>query len=254
MKLLKHIGLTVMVCSVVACTSTVGNNFVKADGTLKNSEIDWPSLEDASLPEGIFPNMANLAKIGPGVTKKDLYYLIERPHFSEMNSAKEWNYIMKFRQEDRSVKVCQYKVLFDDDMVAQSFYWLPEDCLNEKFSLSADALFPFDLGGVEDIKPAGKAKLDKLAARLVKEGNKAKVHLVGHTDYLGSNAYNQALSEERADSVGIYLASQGVDADNITAEGRGESEPVKQCEKGSGREALIDCLEPNRRVTVEINR
>ncbi len=254
MKLLRYLGLSLLAGSLLACTSTVGNNTVTANGKPGGNTIDWPEMSEATMPGGVFPNLKNLHTIGSGVTKKDLYYLIGRPHFSETHGAKEWNYIMKFRQQDRSVKVCQYKVFFDDNMRAQSFFWLPQDCLNEKFDLSADALFPFNRGGVADIKPLGKAKLDKLAARLVKEGNKAKLLLIGHTDFVGSDAYNQKLSLLRATSVGRYLVSRGVSASNINVEGRGESEPVVQCPTNTSKTVLVECLAPNRRVSVEITR
>ncbi len=252
MNTIKIIGLCGVALALNACTYTITDT-VRRDGT-PTGEVYFPDMDDATQPEGIFPNLENLDKIGPGVTKKDLYYLIERPHFHEANGAKEWDYIMKFRMADRSVKICQYKVLFDKDNIAQSFYWKPADCLRQKFDLSADALFPFDRGGVGDIKPAGKVKLDQLAAYLVEIGNKSNVHLIGHTDYIGSDSYNQALSEQRANSVREYLVSRGVNAANITAEGRGESEPVKQCDNTGNKQALVHCLAPNRRVSVEINR
>jgi len=77
------------------------------------------------------------------------------------------------------------------------------------------------------------------------------VTVTGHTDRLGSTAYNQKLSERRATMVAKYLASQGVSSDIIAATGRGESVPVVACEGVKGRKALIKCLQPNRRVTVE---
>ncbi len=251
---LKYLNILMLgTLALTACTSTVGNNEISDSGNLTSGQLDWPAIKDATQPEGIFPNMENLHKIGPGLTKNDLYHLIERPHFSEMNGAREWNYIMKFRQEDRSIKVCQYKILFDKNKVARNFYWLPKDCLNEKFDLSADALFPFNKGGITDIKPAGKVKLSQLAARLAKEGNKVKVHLVGYTDYLGNDNYNKELSKQRAISVGRFLISRGVAGSSIIAEGRGEADPVVTCQQ-QNRQQLIKCLAPNRRVTVEIKR
>lgn len=260
MRIVKYIALFVSVLSFVACTSTVGNNVVNDKGELENKTMDWPALDDASLPEGIFPNMQELGNIGKGMTKKEIYNLIERPHFQEMNGAREWNYIMKFRQIDNTVKICQYKILFDDDMLAQNFYWLPNDCLYkekpkvERFNLSADALFVFDKGSEEDIKEAGKMKLDNLAQTLIEEGNKAKVHLVGYTDYKGSEIYNMKLSQQRARSVKAYLIDKGLNADNITIEGKGEANPIKQCAKDLSRQEEIKCLQPNRRVSVTITR
>lgn len=253
MKLLKIATISTVALAVVGCTNTL--NSIDKNGNLENSKYEdlyWPEIKDATQPEGIFPEKEDLYNVGAGVTKKDLYHMFERPHFSEMNGAREWNYIFKFRQLDRSVKVCQYKVLFDKDDVAQNFYWLPQDCLTEKFDLAADALFPFDRGGVKDIKEAGKVKLDELAAYITKLGNKTQLNLVGHTDYLGSDAYNQRLSEQRAKSVASYLVTKGVNGQHISTKGMGETQPIKQCKKTSSSKALKECLQPNRRVSVEI--
>ncbi len=258
MKIMKQMALFALGLSIVACSNTVGNNVVNDKGQLENKTADWPKLDDASRPEGIFPNLNNLNSITKAMTKKELYNLIQEPHFSEMNGADEWNYIMKFRNPDGSVKICQYKVLFDDEELAQSFFWKPSNCLGkavkkkEKFDISADALFPFDKGGVKDIKPEGKAKLDKLADRLLKEVNGVKLHLVGYTDYKGTEDYNMSLSEKRAKSVKAYLVSKGLKAEDITSDWKGESNPVKSCSTKLGKKALIDCLQPNRRVNVEV--
>ncbi len=255
MKLLKLAALTATAFSVMACTNTLNN--INSDGALVNDNYDdlyWPKIDDATQPEGIFPETEDLYNVGAGVTKKDLYYMFERPHFSEMNGAHEWNYIFKFRQADRSVKICQYKVLFDKNEVAQNFYWLPKDCLTQKFDLAADALFPFDRGALKDIKPAGKTRLDELAAYVTKLGNKTKLRLIGHTDYLGNEMYNQRLSQQRAASVAQYLENRGVNGANIMTSGMGESQPVKHCSTDISRKALKACLQPNRRVSVEIIR
>ncbi|MDG6882740.1 Outer membrane protein II [Phocoenobacter uteri] len=253
MKLSKLITLSAVTLSIAACTNTLNN--INRDGVLENPNYDdlhWPEIKDATQPEGIFPNLENLDHIGPGVTKKDLYYMIERPHFSEMHGAHEWNYIMKFRQLDRSVKICQYKVLFDENDVAQNFYWLPKDCLTERFDLAADALFPFDRGSLKDIKEEGKPRLDEVATYVTQFGNKAKLRLIGHTDYLGNEMYNQKLSEKRVASVARYLENKGVNGMNITTIGMGESQPIKHCSTDISRKALKECLQPNRRVSVEI--
>ena len=81
-----------------------------------------------------------------------------------------------------------------------------------------------------------------------------EITIAGHADRLGSDAYNQKLSERRANAVKAYLVSRGVPASKIRAEGRGESEPVTgdDC-KGSRGKALISCLQPDRRVDVSAN-
>ncbi|MEZ5610793.1 MAG: OmpA family protein [Rhodocyclaceae bacterium] len=118
----------------------------------------------------------------------------------------------------------------------------------DKVKLAADALFDFDKAV---LKPEGKAKLDKLAA----EAGALKLEVilaVGHTDRLGSASYNQKLSEKRAAAVKQYLVSKGVEANRVYTEGKGESQPVtKGCNQKS-RKALIDCLQPDRRVEIEV--
>lgn len=125
----------------------------------------------------------------------------------------------------------------------------------ERFDLSADALFKFDRGDLAGMLPQGKAKLDELAARLNQAyANVESIRLVGHTDRLGSDAYNQKLSEQRAWTVKQYLQQQGISA-AIQAEGKGESQPTAgtaDCKGERANKALTRCLQPDRRVSVEI--
>ncbi|WP_408003472.1 OmpA family protein [Pseudothauera nasutitermitis] len=115
-------------------------------------------------------------------------------------------------------------------------------------SLSADALFDFDKA---ELRPMGRIQLDQLANR-IRELNLNVVLAVGHTDRLGSNAYNQRLSERRVAAVKSYLVSQGVEAGRIYTEGRGESQPLTgtACDAIVNRAELIACLQPDRRVEV----
>lgn len=260
MKLAINIMIPAVMISLLACTNIISSD-VTQEGLIQG-EPNFPKIEDSYQPEGIFPNRENLMKIAPGLSKKELYHLIGRPHFSEINGAHEWDLIFRFRQVvNGPITTCQYKVTFDNDMIAQGFYWLPVNCESqyyrthrqEKIDLSSDTLFPFNRGTVGDIKPAGKTMLAKLAQQTLKEGNRAKLTIRGYTDYIGNDDYNQQLSQQRANSVKAYLVSQGVKSAHITAEGMGESNPVVQCKK-TGRKALIACLAPNRRVNIEISQ
>ncbi|ATE62610.1 OmpA family protein [Thauera sinica] len=120
----------------------------------------------------------------------------------------------------------------------------------DKIKLSADALFDFDKAV---LKPEGRAKLDDLAAQS-KQVKLEVILAVGHTDRLGSDAYNQKLSERRAAAVKTYLVSKGVEANRVYTEGKGEKQPVTgaKCDKIKNRKALIECLQPDRRVEVEV--
>ena len=117
-------------------------------------------------------------------------------------------------------------------------------------TIDAAKLFGFDKAVIRD---EGKAELNAAADKIKSNPEITNVIVTGHTDLLGSFEYNQKLSERRAKQVAEYLASQGVNSSIITSTGRGESAPVVSCEGVQPRKALIECLQPNRRVTVEAN-
>jgi OmpA-OmpF porin, OOP family len=119
----------------------------------------------------------------------------------------------------------------------------------EKISLSADLLFAFNSAVLRD---AGKEKLDQLAARL-RGANVEEIRIVGHADRLGSDAYNKRISEERAASVREHLL-RSAQVQNIRTAGMGKSQPVTgdRCKAVRNRTKLIDCLQPDRRVDLEI--
>jgi OOP family OmpA-OmpF porin len=99
-------------------------------------------------------------------------------------------------------------------------------------------------------------ELDKFAAEL--KGTQFDViRVTGHTDRIGSTTYNMKLSTQRAETVKTYLMeSAGIPADKISAKGVGESEPVAKHDDCKGEKAtkkLIACLQPDRRVEVEVH-
>ena len=112
---------------------------------------------------------------------------------------------------------------------------------SEKVSIAAEALFDFDKSIV---KPEGKAALDEFMAKL--EGMNTEVMIaVGHTDSVGTDAYNDKLSMRRADAVKAYMVSKGLDPARLYTEGKGESQPVADNATAEGRAK-------NRRVTIEV--
>ncbi len=121
-----------------------------------------------------------------------------------------------------------------------------------KITLSADALFDFDSARV---KPAGRADLDKLAADL-RGVDFDVINITGHTDRIGRQAYNQKLSTQRAEAVGNYLVtSAGILANKISAKGVNGSDPVTKpgdCVARKVTPALMACLQPDRRVDIEV--
>ena len=112
---------------------------------------------------------------------------------------------------------------------------------SEKVSFSADALFDFDKSV---LKPEGKAKLDDLTSKL--QGINLEVIIaVGHTDSVGTDAYNQKLSIRRAEAVKAYLQAKGIEANRIYTEGKGEKQPVDSNKTAAGRAK-------NRRVEIDV--
>ena len=118
----------------------------------------------------------------------------------------------------------------------------------DTITIGAEKLFAFDKA---NLQKEGKAALDEAAAKIKANPEVKAVIVTGHTDRLGSDSYNQKLSERRAKQVTDYLVAQGVDRSTITSSGKGETEPVAQCEGTKKTKKLISCLAPNRRVTIQ---
>jgi OmpA-OmpF porin, OOP family len=123
----------------------------------------------------------------------------------------------------------------------------------EIFVILGDTLFKFDKSGQGDMLPGGKERLASIAERLKSYQSIATLNIAGHTDRLGSDAYNDPLSQRRAATALEYLGSLGVKASRSDAVGKGKREPVTQtCSDKLPRTQLIDCLQPDRRVTIEV--
>lgn len=118
---------------------------------------------------------------------------------------------------------------------------------NETVTVSAEKLFGFDKA---NLREEGRKVLEETAAKIKANPEITAVIVTGHTDRIGSDAYNQKLSERRAKQVAEYLIAQGVDSNIITSEGKGKTEPVVQCDGKKVSKKLISCLQPNRRVEI----
>jgi OOP family OmpA-OmpF porin len=123
-----------------------------------------------------------------------------------------------------------------------------------KVNIPADALFAYNKA---EISEAGQEKLTAFAERVVALKSLEVVIAVGHADRIGTDAYNQALSEKRANAVKDFLVNKSVPANRIYTEGKGKTQPVtgKECrnlgpENGKNKK-LIDCLGADRRVELE---
>ena len=117
----------------------------------------------------------------------------------------------------------------------------PAPAAATKVTYAADAFFDFDKSA---LKKEGKAKLDDLVGK-VKGINLEVIIAVGHTDSIGTDAYNQKLSVRRAEAVKAYLVSKGIEKNRVYTEGKGEKQPVADNKTKEGRAK-------NRRVEIEV--
>jgi len=128
----------------------------------------------------------------------------------------------------------------------------PPPPVRKHVSFSADSLFDF---GKDTVRPAGKVALNEFAAEL--QGAQFEyITVTGHTDRIGSHTYNLALSARRAESVKFYLVeTAGIPGSKVFARGVDGEDPVTKADDCPGRERtpkLIACLQPDRRVDVEV--
>jgi len=117
----------------------------------------------------------------------------------------------------------------------------PAPAAATKVTYAADAFFDFDKAV---LKTEGKAKLDDLVGK-VKGISLEVIIAVGHTDSVGTDAYNQKLSVRRAEAVKAYLVSKGIEKNRVYTEGKGEKQPVADNKTSAGRAK-------NRRVEIEV--
>lgn len=227
--------------------------------------VEFPNVADSHFrnPSIIDADVLNL--VDSDMSKWQVVKLIGRPHFDEgAFSETIWDYVFRFKQGDGSYKVCQYQLHFERNdhkqlLTNKNMY---STCVPaaknthqpKMIDLSADALFAFAGGALKDLHPKGREELDHVG-RMISEtyATVSSIKVIGHTDRLGAEAANLKLSTERANTVRSYLISRGVSSELITTGGMGESQPVvSSCSDALKRAQLIDCLAPNRRVTIQI--
>lgn len=118
----------------------------------------------------------------------------------------------------------------------------------ETITIQSEALFDFDKYA---IKGKNNQVLDDVARKIKEHDDVELILVTGHTDKIGTDTYNQKLSERRADAVKKYLAKHGIKDVLMKSAGKGETEPVVDCKGVKGNKQVIECLAPNRRVVVD---
>ena len=257
---------------------------VNTANTAKPESSFFPIIKASGPISPVRADIKALRSVTVDMLKEDVYTTIGRQHYKEgfnYSIGNEWDYLFNFKKADsRAFQTCQYKVLFADNERVTAIHWKPESCakwLNysdepekkqvveepvklveyqqvEKtnYIFSADGFFDFDKSRISDLKPGGKEKLNNIAQKIKAGGNLVYLNVIGHTDRLGSKAHNAALSESRAASIKNYLIGAGINADVIKTEAVGDARPLVECKQTKRDDALINCLQPNRRFEIEV--
>lgn len=260
-KVYKHVLLATAVAATAALMHGCASG-ISAD----ESRAEFPDLDSAYLKGGTFVDPGAVLRVSEGQNKDQLRSLLDIPHFSEgLFGVRKWNYAFNFYTDTvpEGYVTCQYQVHFDENALVEKTYWRNDQCADllvpvtldqtsegeEKVTLSSDVLFDFDS---DVLRFEGQRSLVRVVDILQTEFSDPEVRVVGHTDRIGDDAYNQVLSENRAQAVRYELVNNGINPSRIQALGAGESQPVVTCADRNG-EQLKTCLQPNRRVDILIN-
>ena len=122
----------------------------------------------------------------------------------------------------------------------------------ETITLESDTLFAFARADFQSLKTEGQSQLSAIAGKLLSTPNIGKIIIAGHADQLGDPQGNLQVSKQRAQTIKTYLVGKGVPGELVEAVGEGSTKPLVRCDMQQPRAQLIQCLEPNRRVEIEV--
>ena len=217
--------------------------------------VDPATLSSKFVRVGANTPLSRILSVQKGQSEAQVNQLLGRPiAVANANGAPTWEYQFSLPLSDgKDSLVCQFIVKFSGATRAvDQTYWRRPQCqalAGTAFNFSADVLFGFDQ---DRLSASGMAELDSMVASLRQRGGSFLIDVVGHTDRLGDDSYNQSLSERRAQSAANHLIARGVPAQAVRARGQGEAEPLVACEGNRADAALKACLAPNRRISIQI--
>ncbi|WP_296404441.1 OmpA family protein [Psychrobacter sp.] len=269
--LLSILPFTLLSCSALLTTASIQAATSSTDPT----KIEFPNANKTYLKDIPRYDADDLIHINTGIDDDTVRKLIGNPHFNEFMSN-NWNYILKIRQPySREYIQCQLQLHFNKHDKVENYYWdkpqcaeaientlnKPKPVIVEKptpiiepkartFTLSSDLLFDFNSA---NIKSSSAFNIDKLTATIQQDYSQIhSINVVGHTDYLGDEAYNYNLALQRANTIKDELAGRGFNPSSISTSSMGESSPLTQSCQNMSLEQTKLCLAPDRRVEVQV--
>lgn len=129
----------------------------------------------------------------------------------------------------------------------------PRQVITRELSFSSDALFDLDKSKLSEMKPQGRQRVEQFAKLLRNEYSEPpKLVVTGYTDHIGPPQAQEKLALNRAEAVAEILKQSGIRQELITVQSKGSAEPVVNCPVISATPELIRCLQPNRRIKVQV--
>lgn len=271
------ISLVLVTALLIAIVSAImaANVYANSEVHILSSENRiFPDIKKSYLKKVKQYEFSSISHLKVGMNKDQIRQLLGNPHFSEgIMFVKVWNYVLDIRVPNtQRLNRCQLRIDFNKKYIAEKLSWIGQDCLNvlepdpiptkvdrpvvstENFNINADVLFNFNGYKLNDLLVQGKSELAQFTTNMKNSYTQLhSVNLVGHTDRIGSDQYNNTLGLKRAQTIQHYLVDRGIPAEIIQFSSLGKNMPLTNgCKFVKGKKALRNCLQPDRRVTMEV--